>query len=144
MVRLGRIEVPPLKRAFPDPQPVDDRGVNVPLAFAFERRPLIRISPRALVSLQAWCSDINFEQIYLRVVLHEWQRGLGGFAGGEVQSGRWAGGPFGPLAGLLPHLTTGCGEATVTAFDPCTCEDMDSGPGCRLPVRSAMGPRRAC
>ena len=79
MVRLGRIEVPPLKSAFPDPQPVDDRGVNVPWAFAFERRPLIRIFSRSLVSLQIWCSDINFEQIYLhhRAVLHEWQRGWG-------------------------------------------------------------------
>ena len=51
MVRLGRIEVPPLKRAFPDPQPVDDRGVNVSWAFAFERRPLIRTFSRALVGV---------------------------------------------------------------------------------------------
>ena len=83
-------------------------------AFAFGRRLLIRIFSRVLASLQVWCSDINFEQIYLRVVLHEWQRGLGGFAGGEVQSGRWAGGLFGPLAS-----TTGggrrCGSNTAVA-----------------------------
>ena len=46
--------------------------------------------------------------------------------------------------GLLPHLATGCGEATVTAFGPCTCEYMDFGAGCWLPVRSAMGPWCAC
>ena len=66
-----------MKSACTDSQPVDGRGANVSWAFAFERRLLIRIFSRALVSLQVWCSDINFEQIYLRVVLHEWQRGLG-------------------------------------------------------------------
>ena len=98
----------------PDSQPFDDHGASVFWAFAFERRPLIRIFPRALVSLQAWCSDINFEQIYLRVVLHEWQRGLGGFAGGEVQSGRWAGGPFGPLASTTGG-GRGCGSNAAVA-----------------------------
>ena len=44
-----------------DSQPVDLHGANVSCAFAFERRPLIRIFARALVSLQVWCSDINFE-----------------------------------------------------------------------------------
>ena len=46
--------------------------------------------------------------------------------------------------GLLTHLATGCDEAIVTAFGPCTCEYMDFRSGCRLPVRSAMWPRRAC
>ena len=41
--------------------------------------------------------------------------------------------------GLLPHLATGCGEAILTAFDPCTCEYMDSGAGCWLLLGSAMG-----
>ena len=79
MVRLGRFEVPPMKSTYPDSQPVDDRGANVSWAFAFERRPLIRIVSRALVSLQVWCSGIDFEQIYLhhRVLLHKWKRGLG-------------------------------------------------------------------
>ena len=79
-VRLGRFWVPPLKSACTDSQPVDTRGANVSWAFAFERRLLIRIFSRALVSLQVWCSGIYFlEQIYLhhQVVLHEWQRGWG-------------------------------------------------------------------
>ena len=46
--------------------------------------------------------------------------------------------------GLLPHLATGCGEATVMAFDPCTCECMDIGAGCWLLLGGAMGPRCAC
>ena len=56
-VRLGASWVPSLKRAFQDPQPVDGRGAILPWAFAFERRPLIRIFSRALASLQVWCSD---------------------------------------------------------------------------------------
>ena len=76
-VRLGRLLLHPLKSSPPDSRPFDDHGASVPWAFAFERRPLIRIFSRALVSLQVWCSDINFEQIYLhhRAVLNEWQRG---------------------------------------------------------------------
>ena len=46
--------------------------------------------------------------------------------------------------GLLPRLATGCGEAIVTAFDPCTCEYMDFGADCWLLLGSAMGPRCAC
>ena len=46
--------------------------------------------------------------------------------------------------GLLPHLATGCGEAIVTAFDPCTCGYMDFGADCWLLLGSAMGPRCAC
>ena len=34
--------------------------------------------------------------------------------------------------GLLPRLATGCGEAIVTAFGPCTCEYMDFGADCWL------------
>ena len=45
--------------------------------------------------------------------------------------------------GLLTHLATGCGEAIVTAFDPCS-EYMDFGAGCWLLLGSAMGPRCAC
>ena len=57
-VRWGISWVPSLKRVFQNPQPVEGRGAFVSWAFAFERRPLIRIFPRALVSLQVWCSDI--------------------------------------------------------------------------------------
>ena len=42
-VRLGATWVPSLKRAFQDPQPVDGCVAVVSWAFAFERRPLIRI-----------------------------------------------------------------------------------------------------
>ena len=45
---------------------------------------------------------------------------------------------------MLPHLATGCGDAIVTAFGPCTREYMGFGAGCWLLLGSAMGPRCAC
>ena len=70
--------------------------------------------------------------------------GAGFMDGEDFSGGAWVRVLAATAPGLLPHLATGCGEAIVTAFDPCTYEHMDFGAGCWVLLGSAMGSRCAC
>ena len=83
-------------------------------AFAFERRPLIRISPVRWFPCRSGVLTFILSKSTCELYYINGSGAWGGFAGGEVQSGRWAGGLFGPLASTTGG-GRGCGSNAAVA-----------------------------
>ena len=83
-------------------------------AFAFERRPLIRIPPVRWFPCRSGVLTFILSKSTCELYYINGSGAWGGFAGGEVQSGRWAGGLLGPLASITGG-GRGCGSNAAVA-----------------------------